>query len=190
MSINGGGKTISSAVQAMTFSRRATIVGGLQLGIGVLLAGRMAYISVAENERYQLLSESNRVNLTVVRPRRGWMIDRYGKPIGNNKTDFRVDLIPELMQDKKKTVATLAQLLSLDQGTVDRINNELKQAGSCQPAQAPTGLDWERYAAVSVRLPHLPDVSPPQDFSRYYPTREAVGHLLHYVRIASAEDYN
>ena len=57
-------KTISSAMQAMTFSRRATIVGGLQIGIGVLLAGRMTYISVAENERYKLLSESNRVNLT------------------------------------------------------------------------------------------------------------------------------
>lgn len=189
MSINGGGKTISSAVQAMTFSRRATIVGGLQLGIGVLLAGRMAYISVAENERYQLLSESNRVNLTLVPPRRGWMIDRYGKPIANNKTDFRVDLIPDLMQDKKKTVATLAQLLSLDQETIDRINKELKQAGSFQPVQVATGLDWERYAAVSVRLPDMPGVSPRQGFSRYYPTGEAVGHLVGYVGIASAEDY-
>lgn len=188
MSISGG-KTISSAVQAMTFSRRATIVGGLQLGIGVLIAGRMAYISVAENERYQLLSESNRVNLTLVPPRRGWIIDRNGKPIANNKTDFRVDLIPDLMDDKKKTVATLAELLSLDQEAIDRINKELKQANSFQPVQVATGLDWERYAAVSVRLPDLPGVSPRQGFSRYYPSAEAVGHLVGYVGIASAEDY-
>ncbi|HEY9093199.1 penicillin-binding protein 2 [Parasphingorhabdus sp.] len=189
MTINGSGKTISSAVQSMTFSRRATIVGGLQLGIGVLLAGRMAYISVAENERYQLLSESNRVNLTLVPPRRGWMIDRNGKPIANNKTDFRVDLIPDMMKDKQKTVATLAELLSLDQETIDRINKELKQASSFQPVQVATGLDWERYAAVSVRLPDMPGVSPRQGFSRYYPTGEAVGHLVGYVGIASAEDY-
>ncbi|MEW4466836.1 penicillin-binding protein 2 [Parasphingorhabdus sp. JC815] len=188
MSISGG-KTISSAVQAMTFSRRATIVGGLQMGIGVLLAGRMAYITVAENERYQLLSESNRVNLTLVPPRRGWLIDRNGKPIANNKTDFRVDLIPDRMRDKKKTVATLAQLLSLNQEEVDRINKELKQASSFQPVQVATGLDWERFAAVSVRLPDLPGVSPRQGFSRFYPTAEAVGHLVGYVGIASAEDY-
>lgn len=188
MSISGG-KTISGAVQALTFSRRATVIGGLQASIGVLLAGRMAYISVAENERYQLLSESNRVNLTLVPPRRGWLIDRNGKPIANNKTDFRVDLIPDRMQDKDKTVATLARLLSLDQEEIDRINKELEQATSFQPVQVATGLDWESFAAVSVRLPDLPGVSPRQGFSRFYPTGAAVGHLVGYVGIASAEDY-
>lgn len=189
MSSLGGRKTISSAVQALTFSRRATVIGGLQAGIGILLAGRMAYISVAENERYQLLSESNRVNLTLVPPRRGWLIDRNGKPVANNKTDFRVDIIPDRMRDKEKTISTLAELLSLDQETIERINKELTQATSFQPVQVATGLDWESFAAVSVRLPDLPGVSPRQGFSRYYPTGAAVGHLAGYVGIASAEDY-
>ncbi len=184
-----GGKTISGAVQALTFSRRATIIGGLQASIGILLAGRMAYISVAENERYQLLSESNRVNLTLVPPRRGWLIDRNGKPIANNKTDFRVDLIPDRMRDKEKTVATLAELLSLEPEEIERINKELEQASSFQPVQVATGLDWESFASVSVRLPDLPGVSPRQGFSRFYPTGAAVGHLVGYVGIASAEDF-
>lgn len=185
----GGSKNISGAVQALTFSRRATIIGGLQASIGILLAGRMAYISVAENERYQLLSESNRVNLTLVPPRRGWLIDRNGKPVANNKTDFRVDIIPDRMRDKKKTVATLAELLALDPEAIARINKELEQASSFQPVQVATGLDWENFAAVSVRLPDLPGVSPRQGFSRFYPTGAAIGHLAGYVGIASAEDY-
>ena len=176
-------------MQAMTFSRRATIVGGLQIGIGVLLAGRMTYISVAENERYKLLSESNRVNLTLVPPRRGWLIDRNGKPIANNKTDFRVDIIPDRLEDKEKTIATLAGLLSLDQEEINRINRELEQAKSFQPVQVATGLEWEDYAAVSVRLPDLPGVSPRQGFSRNYPTGAAIGHLVGYVGIPSSEDY-
>ena len=182
-------KTISGAMQEMTFTRRATVVGGLQIGVGVLLATRMAYISVAENERYKLLSESNRVNLTLVPPRRGWIIDRNGKPIANNKTEFRVDIIPDRLRDKKKTLATLAELLSLEPEELQRINRELAQASSFQPVQVVAGLDWERYAAVSVRLPDLPGVSPRQGFSRNYPTGPAVGHLVGYVGIASAEDY-
>lgn len=181
--------TISGAMQEMTFTRRATVIGGLQMGVGVLLAGRMAYISVAENERYKLLSESNRVNLTLVPPRRGWLIDRNGKPIANNKTDFRVDIIPDRLRDREKTVATLAELLSLDQEELERINRELEQASSFQPVQVATGLDWEEYAAVSVRLPDLPGVSPRQGFSRNYPSGPAIGHLVGYVGIASAEDY-
>ena len=182
-------KTISSAMQTLTFSRRATVIGGLQIGVGVLLAGRMAYISVAENERYKLLSESNRVNLTLVPPRRGWLVDRNGKPIANNKTDFRVDIIPDRLRDKEKTVATLAELLALDSEDLERINRELEQASSFQPVQVATGLDWESYAAVSVRLPDLPGVSPRQGFSRNYPTGPAIGHLVGYVGTASAEEY-
>ena len=182
-------KTISSAMQTLSFSRRATVIGGLQVGVGVLLAARMAYISVAENERYKLLSESNRVNLTLVPPRRGWLVDRYGKPIANNKTDFRVDIIPDRLRDRKKTVATLADLLALDPEELERINRELEQASSFQPVQVATGLDWEQYAAVSVRLPDLPGVSPRQGFSRNYPSGPAIGHLVGYVGIASAEDY-
>jgi penicillin-binding protein 2 len=183
------GNTISGAMQEITFTRRATVIGGLQIGVGVLLAGRMAYISVAENERYKLLSESNRVNLTLVPPRRGWLIDRNGKPIANNKTDFRVDIIPDRLRDRNKTVATLAELLSLDQEELERINRELEQASSFQPVQVATGLDWEEYAGVSVRLPDLPGVSPRQGFSRNYPSGPAIGHLIGYVGIASAEDY-
>ena len=182
-------KTISSAMQTLSFSRRATVIGGLQVGVGVLLAARMAYISVAENERYKLLSESNRVNLTLVPPRRGWLVDRNGKPIANNKTDFRVDIIPDRLRDRKKTVATLADLLALDSEELERINRELEQASSFQPVQVATGLDWEQYAAVSVRLPDLPGVSPRQGFSRNYPSGPAIGHLVGYVGIASAEDY-
>ncbi len=183
------GKTINGAIQSLTFTRRATVIGGLQAGIGILLAGRMAYISVAENERYQLMSESNRVNLTLIPPRRGWLIDRKGKPIANNKTDFRVDIIPDRTPDKEKTVASLAQLLALEPEEVERINKELAQADSFQPIQVATGLDWEKFASVSVRLPDLPGVSPRQGFSRFYPTGAAVGHLVGYVGIASAEDY-
>lgn len=183
------GKVISSAVQSLTFTRRATVVGGLQMGIGLLLAGRMAYISVAENERYQLLSESNRVNLTLIPPRRGWLIDRNGRPIANNRSDFRVDIIPDRTPNKKQTVATLAKLLSLEDEEVERINKELNQTNSFQPIQIASGLDWEKYAAVSVRLPDLPGVSPRQGFSRFYPTGAAVGHLVGYVGVASAEDY-
>src|SRR3546814_19264879 len=87
----------------------------------MLLAGRMAWVSIAENEHYELLSESNRVNLTLVPPRRGWIVDRYGKPLANNKTDFRVDIIPDRLHHKEATFASRANFVSLDPDDVDPI---------------------------------------------------------------------
>jgi penicillin-binding protein 2 len=187
--IAGGGRTVTEARQSFTFTRRAMVLGGFQMGIGALLAARMAWISIAENEHYELLSESNRVNLTLIPPRRGWIIDRYGKPLANNRTDFRVDIIPDRLRDKDATIASLAELLSLDPDEVERIKEDLKSAAGFQPVQVADKLDYAQYAAVSVRLPELPGVAPARGFSRYYPTGGAVGHLIGYVGIASAEDY-
>ncbi len=88
-------RLVTEASQTITFNRRTFFLGGTQLAVGGLLIGRMGWIAIAENEKYRLLSESNRVNLTIIPPRRGWLIDRYGKPLASNRTDFRVDIIPD-----------------------------------------------------------------------------------------------
>ncbi|MEO1044570.1 MAG: penicillin-binding protein 2 [Pseudomonadota bacterium] len=190
LSKNNAPRIISAASQNITFNRRSLLIGGAQGAIGLLLAGRMAYIAVAENERYQTLSESNRVNLTLVPPRRGWIIDRNGKPIASNRADFRVDVIPDRLLDQDRTLDELALLLNLPDGELARIRSELKQARGFQPVEIASGLRWEDYAAVSVRLPDLPGVAPIQGFSRQYPIGAAVGHLVGYVGTASAEEYD
>ncbi len=182
-------KQVTSGQLDFTFTRRAMFIGGVQAAVGLVVASRMSYIAIADNEKYKLLAESNRVNLTIIPPRRGWFIDRYGKPIANNRADFRVDIIPDRLVNKEATIATLAELLALDSDEVDRINRELKAAQGFQPVQVADGLDYERFAAVSVRLPDLPGVSPRQGYSRYYPSGAAVGHLIGYVGTVSAEEY-
>jgi penicillin-binding protein 2 len=183
------GRTPTSGQIEIRFSRRTALIGGVMGSIGMLLAGRMGYIAVAENERYKLLAESNRVNMTLIPPRRGWFIDRHGKPIATNRADFRVDIIPDRLVDKKAALTTLTKLLALTADDVDRINREIEQAQGFQPVQVAEGLDYESFARVSVRLPDLPGVSPRQGYSRYYPSGPAVGHLLGYVGSASAEEY-
>jgi penicillin-binding protein 2 len=182
-------KQVTSGQLDFTFTRRAAFVGGVQAAIGLTVAARMSYIAVADNEKYKLLAESNRVNLTIIPPRRGWFIDRFGKPIATNRADFRVDIIPDRLAKKDETVQTLAELLALSTDDVDRIHRELKTAQGFQPVQVADGLDYDKFAAVSVRLPDLPGVSPRQGYSRFYPSGAAVGHLIGYVGTVSAEEY-
>ena len=61
----------TSSTLAQSFDRRSFVVGSIQGGIGLLLAARMGYIAVAENEKYEMEAESNRVNLSLIPPRRG-----------------------------------------------------------------------------------------------------------------------
>ena len=182
-------RTVSQAQQTFSFSRRAMVLGGAQATLGIVLAGRMGWLAIAENEHYQLLSESNRINMTLVPPRRGWIIDRYGHPIADNRTDFRVDIIPDRLEDKDRTLALLQDLLALAPDDMERIRADLKHAAGFQPVQVAENLPWERYAAVSVRMPELPGVARTQGYARHYPAGAAVGHLTGYVGAASAEQY-
>jgi penicillin-binding protein 2 len=184
------GKTLlSEPQQSLVFSRRAMLVSAAQMGVGALLVGRMGWIAIADNEKYTLLSESNRVNLTLIPPRRGWMLDRRGKTIAGNRTDFRVDIIPDRLRDTDRVLALLTELLALKPDNVDRIREALDKAAGFQPIQVAEGLDYAQYAAVSVRLMDLPGVAPSQGYSRHYPAGPSVGHLIGYVGGASAAEY-
>ncbi len=180
---------VSSATLKNSFDRRSFVIGSVQGGIGLLLAARMAYISVAENEHYRMLAESNRVNLTLIPPRRGWILDRGGAPIASNKADFRVDIIPDRLVDGEAVVGELARLLHLTPSDVQDLNDRLDKAHGSLPVEVASGLNWDQYAAVSVRVPDLPGVVPQRGFSRYYPTGPSVAHLVGYVGPASAADY-
>ena len=183
------GRHISSATLGNSFDRRSILIGGLQGGIGLLLATRLGYIALFENERYRMLSESNRVNLSLIPPRRGWVIDRHGNPLATNRADFRVDVIPERLVDVDRTLGELGQLLQLTAIELQDLKDKLDKARGFQPVEVASRLDADRYAAVSVRLPDLPGVVPQRGFLRYYPTGPAVAHLIGYVGPASAADY-
>jgi penicillin-binding protein 2 len=180
---------VTQATLQNRFERRSVVIAGVQGGVGLLLAARMAYISVAENEKYKMEAESNRVNLALIPPRRGWILDRNGAPLASNKADFRVDIIPDRMQDPAREIDTLGTLLRLTPVEIQDLKDKIDDARGWQPIEVASGLDWNSFAAVSVRLPDLPGVVPQRGYSRFYPTGPSVGHLIGYVGAASAKEY-
>jgi penicillin-binding protein 2 len=181
---------LTTSTLRQSFDRRTFVIGAVQGGVGLLLAARMGYIAVAENEKYEMESESNRVNLTLIPPRRGWILDRKGSPLASNRADFRVDLIPVRLKDPAREVATVGSLLSLNPDQVADLNTKIAEARRFQAVPVASGLDYDQFAAVSVRLPELPGVVPQRGYSRFYPTGPAVGHLLGYVGAANKEEYD
>jgi penicillin-binding protein 2 len=187
--MSADGRHVSSGTLKNSFDRRSVVIGAMQGGLGVLLAARLGWIAVLQTEKYKLQAESNRVNLTLVPPRRGWILDRGGAPLASNKTDFRVDIIPERLVDAESTLTTLGNVLQLTAIEIQDLKDKIDKSHGFQPVEVGSGLSAEAYAAVSVRLPNLPGVITQRGFLRFYPTGPSVAHLIGYVGPASAEQY-
>ena len=84
---------------AQKLSRRALLVGALQLGVVTALGARMRFLQVKEAEKFRLLAEENRINMRLLPPARGIMFDRDGRSVAANVPNYRILLVREETED-------------------------------------------------------------------------------------------
>jgi len=167
------------------FSRRAVIMGGSQLALFSALAGRMYYLQVIESDRYATLAEDNRINMRLLAPPRGDILDRHGEPLAVNTRDFRAVLIAEGTNNVEGTLDAVSQIISLDEAERARILRELRRNRSFVPVTLREGLSWEEVSRIEVNAPDLPGVSVQAGLTRYYPLGPDAAHALGYVGAVS-----
>jgi len=176
-------------VRRMAFSRRALLLGAGMAGTGALLAGRMAWLAVFEGETYQLRAQANRIQDRLIPPRRGWIVDRQGKPIAMNRPDYRLELRPAEVEDLDATLVAIRAVLDIDLAEDARIRDDCATQPSFMPVVVRQNLSWREFSACNVRLATLPGVTPVQSFSRFYPEADHFAHLVGYVGAPTPEQY-
>lgn len=170
-----------SASRQKLFTRRAAVLGGGKLALASLLVGRMYWLQVVEAEQYQMLAEENRINMRLLAPPRGRILDRFGRELASNRQNYRIVLVPEQTDDVAETLNRLGRVITLTDFQVRRILREARRNRAFLPINVAENLSWEEFAQVNVRQPDLPGVQPDVGSRRYYPFGSAVAHVVGYV---------
>ena len=170
------------------FHRRAFLFGGLT-GTGMLaLGGRLAYLQLLENSRYEKLSASNQFNFRLVPPPRGVIVDRNGVVIATNRPNFRLMVSREEGTDPTATVKSLAQFVPLDGSRQAKLIRDISVAPRRTPISVMEDMSWEQFSAISVRAPEFPGVTADMGEVRVYPHGGAFTHVIGYVAKANKAD--
>jgi len=164
-----------------TFGRRVAMLAGGQAVLFSALVGRMYYLQVMETERYRLLAEQNRVNLRLLPPLRGKIVDRFGRPMAINDPNYRVVVVPEQTADMRATLKALARVLPIEPEEIERILRERNRYRAFMPIPVRENLTWGQVSRVEVNSPDLPGASIEVDQSRSYPFGASAAHVLGYV---------
>jgi penicillin-binding protein 2 len=170
------------------FSRRALIIGAVQTTLFGVLATRLGYLQVVEQERFQTLSDKNRISLRLVSAGRGEIMDRFGVPLAINTQNFRTFLVPEQANDVEETLYRLSKLIPVTEDDKQAVLLELGKVRPFTPILVKENLTWEDMAMVEQNFPDLPGVSTEEGEIRSYPLGLATAHIIGYVgRVSEAE---
>ena len=169
-------------------SRRALLLGGGQAALLATLVGRMYYLQVVEAGKYATLADQNRINLRLLPPPRGRILDRNGTPLAVNQQNYRVLVVAEQTDDIGDTLDALATIVPINDHERARIVRETERRRSFVPVMVRENLSWEEMSRIEINTPDLPGVMIDVGQSRNYPLNDLGAHFLGYVSAVSEAD--
>lgn len=174
--------------QSKSFTRRAFLIGGIQGALLGVLGGRLAWLQLAQGDKYKVLADENRINIKMLAPSRGTIIDRNGIPLAVNKQNFRAIMVPEQTPDIASALARLGRYIDLSDRDVRRAIDTAKRQAKFVPVEVKDNLKWNEVSAVEVHLPDLSGVSIDVGEIRHYPQGPVMAHIVGYVGAVNSRE--
>ncbi|MEJ2728300.1 MAG: penicillin-binding protein 2 [Deltaproteobacteria bacterium] len=170
------------------YKQRITGVIIFALAAFVVLIVRLIYLQVITGDEFRRLSLNNSIRLQNVDPPRGWIYDRKGDLLVDNRPSFDVNITPKDAAPLQRTLEKLSQHL---QTPADQLLSQIKQtrgASAYQPRLLKQDVGRDTLAAIEVNKYDLPGVSVDVNLRRHYIHERMAAHLIGYLsEISPAE---
>lgn len=148
----------------------------------VILFIRLWYLQAIKGEYYQEQAESNRIRPVMLRPPRGIIYDRSGRPLVENELVFDISLIPEDAPDLDATIEKLSAIVKV---TPDVIRKALEDATDVRTRYDPVKIreeaPWDEVAVIEAHQDDLPGAIIEPEQLRHYPYGGLASHQFGYI---------
>lgn len=171
-----------------TFNRRTLLIGGLQAGVFSVLAGRLYYLQIMQGDRFRTLAEENRINLRLIAPPRGHIIDRNGAPLAVNQQNYRMVILPDQVSNLEQLLDNVGKYVSVSEFERKRIIREIKSNKAITSVLVRDNLTWDQVAALSLHNIEIPGTDIEVGEVRTYPYTNITAHILGYVGAVAEKD--
>lgn len=171
-----------------TFTRRALLLGASQGAVFSVLAGRMYYLQIIEGDKYKFLAEENRINVQLIGPKRGHIVDRFGKVLAKNIPNYRVLFTAERVKNVQDAMDILSHYVPLSEEQRESIVSETKKHRSFVPVLAVENLTWPQVASIEANSHKLAGFNIDIGQKRIYPYSGVAGPVTGYVASPSEKD--
>ncbi|MFP5489904.1 MAG: penicillin-binding protein 2 [Bacteriovoracia bacterium] len=161
-------------------TRAGMITNIIFAAFGLLLA-RLWYLQVYKGEQLHQFSIQNRLRKEVVWAPRGMIHSRDDQLLVDNIPRYDAILTPQYLLDKEETLKRLHKILSLEEGTIDKVLKKNSNQATYRPITIKKNINFEELAQIESLNAELPGVSVETFISREYKDKDVGAHLLGYI---------
>jgi penicillin-binding protein 2 len=167
--------------EADLFRRRAAFVLiGVACLMALLLAGYFR-LQVLNYSQFRDQANSNRVKLKPTMPARGLIYDRNGVLLADNVSAYRLELIPEQVEDVEATLLQLGHLIEISPDDRRRFLRARDNSRKFLPITVKLRLSEEEVARFAVNRFRFPGVEVVPYLTRRYLYGDMFSHVIGYV---------
>lgn len=151
----------------------------------VVLFARLIQLQWLYGKQYGQQAEENSVRIIPKEPIRGYIYDRHGRLVVDNRPSFTVTVMP--YEFDRANLPYLARLLAMPQQELDERIRKGAQYSRFVPVRVKRDVDVRTVATIEENLTDLPGVDYQIESMRTYPTNASAAHILGYTREVSEE---
>lgn len=170
------------------FSRRAMMLGAAQGFLGSALLLRLGYLQLLKHGEYSIKSDNNSINPIITPAPRGTVFDRYGIPLTENKTNFRLLIYLNRKRDFEDVINRLAQILDLSEEKRQSLILKVQNAKRKNVISLIDNLDYNDLAKVESFSHTLSGIHIESGSIRHYLYPRETAHFLGYVSLPSDKE--
>jgi penicillin-binding protein 2 len=161
---------------------RIAVAGGLAFALFAALFFRLWDLQVLSGKRYLAEANNNRTRSFRIAPPRGWIVDRNGRALVDNRTSLALQVnvarLPLRPARRRAELARLGALVHMSPRQVRRaMHRELKVAGGA-PVTLRRDVGYDVVYYLQENQDRFPGVQVQRVFVRHYPHGSLAAHVL------------
>lgn len=168
-------------IESKLFTKRILISFIFILILTGILILNLYYMQIIHYKNYQKKSNENRIKLIPVLPSRGIIYDRNSIPIAFNKISYQLEIIPEKIENFKKLINKLNNIIDLNKNDIEKFKKKKKKAKKFTYIPIKKYLNETQIARLAVNKYKFPEIKITSRQNRYYPYGSTLTHVVGYV---------
>ena len=178
----------SNVEKGRIITRRLFILTVAKLVLFSAITSRLYSLQISDREKYEILSDKNRIREWKTPPQRGFITDFFNNVLADNDRVFQVHMMLDQVRDFDQTIFRLKTIINLSNNEIAKIYKTKEKLKPWDTLVVANNLEWNEFSKLNLYLHELEGIKPVVSSSRYYPYGNNVVHVVGYVGDASLKD--